>query len=155
MNWRLGTEQLRVDVSLATLEDEPGLFELHRIAFKEHIVRIWGWDEEWQRANFVRECASAITSVVRLNDRTIGYLQVRHDPHCVYLQNIALHPEVRNKGMGTALLNELKAAAEARSVPLQLAVFKTNESARRFYERHGFRIDGESKTHIEMSWRAP
>lgn len=142
-----------MDVRLATLEDEPALFELHRTAFKEHIERIWGWDEKWQRANFVRECASAMTSVVRLNGRTVGYLQVRHDPHRVYLQNIALHPEFQNKGMGTTLLNEVKAAAMVRKVPLELAVFRTNDSAQRFYERHGFLKTGESKTHIEMSWR--
>jgi len=145
---------MRMDVRRATLEDGPDLFELHRIAFKEHIERTWGWDEKWQRANFVRECASSITSVVRLNGRTVGYLQVQHDPHCIHLQNIALHPEVQNKGMGTTLLNDLKAAAAAREVPLELAVFRTNESAQRFYERHGFVRTSESKTHIEMSWRA-
>lgn len=144
-----------MEVRLATLEDEPDLFELHRTVFKEHIERIWGWDEKWQRANFASECASSMTSVVRLNCRTVGYLQVRQDPHRVYLQNIALHPEFQNKGMGTRLLNHVKAAATARKVPLELAVFKSNGSAQRLYERHGFLRTGESKTHIEMSWRAP
>jgi ribosomal protein S18 acetylase RimI-like enzyme len=95
-----------------------------------------------------------MTSVVRLNGRTVGYLQVRYEPHRVYIQNIALHPEVQNKGLGTTLLNDVKAAATARKVPLELAVFRSNGSAQRFYERHGFHRTGESKTHIEMSWRA-
>lgn len=144
---------MRMDVRLSTLKDQPDLFELHRAAFKEHIERIWGWDEDWQRAHFVRECASSVTSVVRLEGRTVGYLQVRYDPDRVYLQNIALHPEFQNKGMGTELLNEVKAAATARQLPVDLAVFRTNGSAQRFYERHGFRRTGESRTHIEMSWR--
>ena len=142
-----------MDVRLATLKDEPDLFELHRTAFREHIERIWGWDEDWQRANFVREWASSVTSVVRLNGRTVGYLQVRNESDRVYLQNIALHPDFQNKGMGTELLNEVKAAATARQLPVDLAVFRTNGSAQRFYERHGFRRTGESRTHIEMSWR--
>jgi ribosomal protein S18 acetylase RimI-like enzyme len=143
-----------MDVRLATLEDEHDLFELHRIAFKEHIERIWGWDDEWQKTNLAGECAAAVTSVVRMDSRTVGYLQVRHEPHRVYLQNIALHPEFRNKGIGTALLSEVKAAATARPVPVELAVFRTNGAARRFYERRGFLRTGASKTHVEMSWRA-
>lgn len=142
-----------MDVRLAAPEDGPDLFELHRTAFKEHIEPIWGWDEEWQKASFVRECASSMTSVVSVNGRTVGYLQVRHDPHRVYLQNIALLPEFRNKGIGTTLLNGVKAAATARKLPLELAVFRTNGSAQRFYEGHGFLRTGDSKTHIEMSWR--
>lgn len=142
-----------MDVRLATLDDEPDLFELHRTAFKQHIERIWGWDEKWQKANFVRECASATTSVVRVNGRTVGYLQVRHDPHRVYLQNIVLHPDFQNRGIGTTLLNDVKAEATARQVPLELAVFRTNGSARRFYERHRFLRSDESTTHVEMFWR--
>jgi ribosomal protein S18 acetylase RimI-like enzyme len=143
-----------MEVRLATVEDQHDLFELHRIAFKEHIERIWGWDEKWQKDNFVRECASSMTSVVRLNSRTVGYLQVRYEPHRVYIQNIALHPEFQNKGIGTTLLNEVKTEATARQVPLELAVFRTNGSAQRFYERRGFLRSSESKSHIEMSWRA-
>jgi ribosomal protein S18 acetylase RimI-like enzyme/predicted kinase len=146
-------EQMRMDVRLATPADTPDLFELHRTAFKEHIERIWGWDEKWQKANFARECASSLTSAVRLNGRAVGYLQVRHEPHRVFLQNIALHPEFQSKGIGTALLDVVKAEATARQVPLELAVFRTNASAQRFYERHGFVRTGDSTTHIEMTWR--
>lgn len=142
-----------MDVRLATPADTPDLFELHRTAFKEHIERIWGWDEKWQKANFARECASSLTSAVRLNGRTVGYLQVRHEPHRVFLQNIALHPEFQSKGIGTTLLDVVKAEATARQVPLELAVFRTNVSAQRFYERHGFVRTGGSTTHIDMTWR--
>lgn len=141
-----------MDVRCATGGDEEALFELHRTAFQAHIERIWGWDEKWQRSNFSREFASSTTSVVQLDGHPIGFVQVRYDPHRVYLLNIALHPDFQRMGIGTRLLQDLKAEASARRVPLELAVFRTNDLAFQFYGRHGFRPIGETKTHIAMSW---
>jgi hypothetical protein len=47
-----------MDTRLAAASDEAELFEIHRAVFRGHIEQIWGWDEEWQRANFAREMAS-------------------------------------------------------------------------------------------------
>lgn len=33
------------------------LFELHVALFKEQIRQLWGWDKEWQPANFSKEWA--------------------------------------------------------------------------------------------------
>ena len=53
-----------------------------------------------------------------------------------WLDHLYVLPEVQHRGIGTALLQRaMKAQAE-----LQLWVFQRNESARRFYERHGFRL---------------
>ena len=142
-----------MDRRLATTDDMPELFEMHRAVFRTHIEQIWGWDEDWQRTNFAAEFASSNTSVIEIEDRIVGYVQIRDEGHRIYLQNIALSPEFQRRGFGTRLLKRLQRESSARKVALELAVFRTNPNALKFYERIGFRRTGETSTHIEMSWR--
>jgi ribosomal protein S18 acetylase RimI-like enzyme len=51
------------------------------------------------------------------------------------LDHLYLRPEVRRRGIGTLLLDAVKAASPEE---LSLHVFQRNTEARSFYERHGF-----------------
>ncbi|TWV53633.1 GNAT family N-acetyltransferase [Streptomyces misionensis] len=51
------------------------------------------------------------------------------------LDHLYLHPDVRRRGIGTALLETVK---EASPGELSLHCFQRNAAARAFYERHGF-----------------
>ena len=53
------------------------------------------------------------------------------------LEKLYVDPEAQNRGVGTALLDEAKAL---RPEGFVLWVFQKNVRARRFYERHGFRL---------------
>ncbi|WP_051950977.1 GNAT family N-acetyltransferase [Actinacidiphila yeochonensis] len=51
------------------------------------------------------------------------------------LDHLYLRPDVRRRGIGTALLATVK---DASAGSLSLHVFQRNDAARAFYERHGF-----------------
>ncbi|MFF9628071.1 GNAT family N-acetyltransferase [Streptomyces fradiae] len=51
------------------------------------------------------------------------------------LDHLYLRPDVRRRGIGTALLETVREASPGR---LSLHVFQRNTGARAFYERHGF-----------------
>jgi GNAT superfamily N-acetyltransferase len=53
------------------------------------------------------------------------------------LTHLYVDPPAQNRGVGTALLDHVKSLRPDR---LELWVFQANEGARRFYERHGFRL---------------
>ena len=54
-----------------------------------------------------------------------------------WLDHLYVEPALQGRGLGGALLDH----AQARQPQgLQLWVFQKNEGARRFYERHGFRL---------------
>jgi GNAT superfamily N-acetyltransferase len=53
------------------------------------------------------------------------------------LERLYVEPDVQGQGIGTALLEQAKAL---RPGGLVLWVFQKNTGARRFYERHGFRL---------------
>jgi GNAT superfamily N-acetyltransferase len=74
----------------------------------------------------------------------IGKLTVSVNPRRVHLVDIALRPDVRGLGVGTAVLQALKALAQAQNTPLCLSVSTQNPQAKRLYLRLGFVADSSS-----------
>jgi predicted GNAT family N-acyltransferase len=58
-----------------------------------------------------------------------------------HIGRMGVLPAWRNKGVGSAILNELVAMAGERG--MQRLVLHAQTHARAFYERHGFRVEGE------------
>ena len=73
------------------------------------------------------------------NGRPLGFLAIRRSDQNrgEVLEKLYVDPEAQNRGVGTALLDQAKAM---RPDGFVLWVFQENEGARRFYERHGFRL---------------
>jgi ribosomal protein S18 acetylase RimI-like enzyme len=65
--------------------------------------------------------------------RVVGFSGVKDQE----LTHLYVRPESQGRGIGSALLDHAKAVSPER---LELWVFQKNEGARRFYERHGFRL---------------
>jgi ribosomal protein S18 acetylase RimI-like enzyme len=78
--------------------------------------RLWVWDEEGEVVGFVG-----------VGDGEVSHLYVA--------------PAAQGRGIGTALLEHAKGLSPEQ---LTLWVFQRNDSARRFYERHGFRLVRET-----------
>ena len=74
------------------------------------------------------------------------------------LEHLYVHPDGQGLGLGTQLL---RLARERRPHGFALWTFQRNASARRFYERHGFRVveqaDGvgneEREPDVRYEWR--
>ncbi len=65
--------------------------------------------------------------------RVVGFSGVKDEE----LTHLYVHPDTQDRGIGWALLEHAKTQSPER---LELWVFQKNEGARRFYERHGFRL---------------
>jgi len=92
---------------------------------------------EAQNADYSRNYVGADFSVIEVDGEPAGRLYVERRPAEVRLIDIALLPSFRRAGIGTRLLAELIADANARGVPLTLHVEMFNP-ARRLYERLDF-----------------
>jgi GNAT superfamily N-acetyltransferase len=88
----------------------------------EHRPLLGGWfierDEIW-----LDEDDGSLTGFAGLKDDVLTHLYV--------------DPERQGRGIGSALLDHAKSLRPDR---LELWVFQKNDGARRFYERHGFRL---------------
>jgi len=73
----------------------------------------------------------------------------------IELSGIQLLPHVQRQGIGTAVIEDLKAEAAKVALPLDLGVEKDNPNAQRLYERLGFvRVD-ETEQEFRLQWRPP
>jgi ribosomal-protein-alanine N-acetyltransferase len=61
----------------------------------------------------------------------------------IHINNLAVRPELRGRGLGTLLLTHVLREAEAMAAPsATLEVRRSNLPALRLYERAGFRVTG-------------
>ena len=67
----------------------------------------------------------------------VGVVSVKED----LIENLYVLPAEQNKGCGTELL--LFAMAQCRGTP-RLWILDNNDRARRFYQKHGFRLTGKA-----------
>jgi len=71
--------------------------------------------------------------VAEVGNRLAGFAALEAD----LLGHLYVHPDLQRLGIGDALLARVK---ELRPGGFRLWVFQRNTGARRFYERHGFRL---------------
>jgi len=102
----------------------------------------------WEESTFrglMRRPSTALL-VAEFDDRVAGYSVTWFTSDGAELGNMAVLPELRGRGIGALLLREsvtLTAGRGARSIHLE--VRRSNEEARRLYEKAGFHVAGVRK----------
>jgi ribosomal protein S18 acetylase RimI-like enzyme/SAM-dependent methyltransferase len=94
-------------------------------------------------------------SVVEVDGRPAGRLRVSRTPEALQLNGIQLHPDIQNRGIGTAIIAQLQSEAASTGVPLDLSVEKDNPNARRLYLRLGFVRVGGDDNEDKLRWLSP
>jgi GNAT superfamily N-acetyltransferase len=72
--------------------------------------------------------------VIEEQSRVIGFAGLSPG----WLDHLYMHPDSQRRGLGSMLLHYVK---KRQPEGLQLWVFQKNAAARRFYERHDFRLE--------------
>jgi ribosomal protein S18 acetylase RimI-like enzyme len=132
------------------------------LALREHhgsVTEHWGPlrdpQESWRRRRADHEAILAEGGVLFLAEedgRVVGFAICEREvggsptwewpPDFLAIVDLVVLPEHRGKGIGDALIAAAEAEARELGVAaLDLNMAATNDSARRFYERHGFRTD--------------
>ncbi|HET9616062.1 MAG TPA: GNAT family N-acetyltransferase, partial [Pseudolabrys sp.] len=83
-----------------------------------------------------------------------GYLAIDHRADAEYLQWLLLLPATQNRGVGSAIVRDLIAAANAAGKCVQLRILPVNTGARRLYERLGFAVTGTEGDFVYMEHTA-
>jgi ribosomal protein S18 acetylase RimI-like enzyme len=91
--------------------------------------------DAWWRENY----GDASFDVICVDGEPAGRLYVHRGPREIRIVDIALLPEHRGGGIGTRLLSELAAEADASGKSLTIHVERMNP-ALRLYERLGFAL---------------
>jgi len=156
------------DVALRTavLGDEPFLESLYASARPVALGAV-PWKEQ-QEGAFVPEqfrqqtahCGTrypgADRYIVTSRGEDVGFLSVLRGRSEWRLIDIALQPQCRGRGIGSALVRQLLQEGAAAGVPVTASVTHDNP-ARRLYERLGFRVAAVNEVYLllKCSERTP
>ncbi|NLY71684.1 MAG: ribosomal protein S18-alanine N-acetyltransferase [Clostridiales bacterium] len=107
----------------------------------------------WDRSSFefeIKENLKAIYLVADYNGKIIGYAGIWVILDEGHITNIAVHPDFRNRGLGTRLLSELIELSERRGAKRHtLEVSVANHSAISLYNKFGFETAGKREKYYE------
>jgi ribosomal protein S18 acetylase RimI-like enzyme len=145
-------------------EDEPLLFQLYASS-RALELELVPWSDE-QKSAFLRMQFEAQTTHYRqafadatfrviLRDGTpVGRLYARRLENEIRILDITILPEVRNQGIGSAVLNDLiREAAQSKKNVLIYA--ETFNPSLRLFERLGFKSIAEEGINFLLEWRPP
>ena len=108
-----------------------------------------------RRGDAAPEVPDSTTSVIESGDGPAGRLRIARGRDRIELCGIQLLPDVQGSGIGTAIIEDLKAEAQAAGIPLDISVEKDNPRARRLYERLGCVQVAEDEQEYKLRWCPP
>jgi ribosomal-protein-alanine N-acetyltransferase len=148
------TERATVEIRPLHYTDLPAVATIERRAFPT----------PWSIAMFVLELSKpAGLCLAALRDgELVGYTICSRYDTVWHVMNIAVDPDLRREGIGSALLAELYARAGDDTAQFTLEVRRSNHAAIELYQRDGFRIAGLRRRYYQdngedalIMWRTP
>lgn len=135
--------------------DEPLWRRLHRLGFKDVVVRQFGgWNDRIAARYATRAWVDPRSQkrVVVYRGKDIGWLDWAEWPREIFLAFLVIHPDYQNRGLGGQLLRLVEALAILRGARLRLRCLHKNR-AKALYRRHGFVVIRRTNTYVLMEWR--
>lgn len=102
-----------------------------------------GWVPSKFREGFVLD----EISIVMMNGKRAGYLNVKRNAGEIYIQNIQLSPALHGRGIGTSILSKLLAKHVHKRIGLRVFV---DNPAKRLYQRLGFSVVHRKRGILKM-----
>ncbi len=107
-----------------------------------------------QTETYLARFPEARFDIIELNGEPIGRIVVNRPGDRIHLVDQAIAPQLRNQGLGTAVMRSLMQEAAACGLFMTLKVSNANDPSMRLYSRLGFEPVDEALEYIEMTWRA-
>jgi GNAT superfamily N-acetyltransferase len=132
---------------------EPQEFEIAYALKKEalgpHVIPHWGWDDAAQRAIMEEKWrAKTFYGIVQAGD-TVGTISIDETGDGIEVGEFYIAPAFQGRGVGAEVLAAVLREADAKGRAVRLQCLKWNPACR-LYQRHGFRVTGETDIHYRM-----
>ena len=147
LSWKNAVD---LELRTASIEDVSFARNLYFETMRWIIERISGWDLAREEQNFALFFKLDEVRIITADGTDVGWIQEQVDAATINLGSFYVIPTMQRQGIGTRILQMLMVEARSQSKAITLAVVKINP-ARRFYERHEFRITHEDEHKFYMS----
>jgi len=140
-------EEFLLSVYASTRADEMALADWSAEQ-KESFLRM---QFRAQTQYYTENYKGAEFQVITLKDQLIGRFYIHRRGDEIRIMDIALLPDYRNLGIGSALLQEILEQGKNHNLPVTVHVEQFNP-ALRLYKRMGFRSKEDKGVYLLMEW---
>jgi ribosomal protein S18 acetylase RimI-like enzyme len=138
----------------ATPADTEFARSVHHAAVRDVVERQFGpWNEAQQDRFFDGDWKPEIFEIILCDGVPCGYVCVEDRADDVHVREIDILPEYQGRGIGTHILRDAIARADARGVPIRLGTLHENRASA-LYQRLGFVETGRTATHLVFERRS-
>lgn len=146
---------------MATASDKPFISSLfHQVHThfylaeqeSDYIHQVIDHQLELQTQGYGNQAPNAVSIIILKTGTPIGRIVLDFGSNIAHLLDIALIPDVRNKGYGTSVIQAIQHVAQQQMLPVGLSVEHQNPMAKSLYQNLGFRPVERSATHDFMMW---
>jgi len=107
-----------------------------------------------QTVSYRRQFPDARFDIIEHDGRPIGRIVVDRPGTMLDIVDQAIVPELRGRGIGTAVMRSIMDEADARGLPVRLKVASSNDPSMRLYVRLGFVPIRSEPLYVELEWTA-
>ena len=126
---------MKISQKAATWADVEWLEPFYESVMRPRYVEL---NLAWDSTKFREYFNPQTTKIIQSDDIEIGMIRVEERADCIYLADIQIQHEYRNRGIGTSLIETVIRAASVANKPVRLRVLRGNP-AKNLYLRLGFR----------------
>ena len=128
------------------MDDAPAIAEMSRRLIEHGLA--WSWNEDRvERCLRNRDC---VVLAARDRRRVVGFAIMEFYAIHAHLNLLAVQPGFRRQGVGRQLLEWLEASARTAGIfTVNLELRSTNDGARAFYEKLGFKSAGRKAAYYD------
>jgi GNAT superfamily N-acetyltransferase len=126
---------MKISQRAATLADVEWLEPFYESVMRPYYVEL---NLTWDSTKFREYFDPRSTKIIQFDGIEIGMLQVEERADCIYLGDVQIQHEYRNRGIGTSLIRSVIRSASIANKPVRLRVLRGNP-AKNLYLRLGFR----------------
>jgi ribosomal protein S18 acetylase RimI-like enzyme len=131
----------------ASAADQDFARNVNHLAYRDVVEDQFGpWDEDEQSAYFDAAWPQRSHEIIESDGEACGYVAIEVDDDAVQVHELVLHPDLQNRGTGTAVLSDAIECARRRGTAVELRVLHRNR-AFELYTRLGFAQYGSTPTH--------
>ena len=135
-----------IDVNIVPME----LKHVEAMAELEQLCFSMPWSRDMLMGELVNEYARYFVAEDE-DEKVVGYIGMHLIIDEGYITNVAVSPEYRRVGIGSALIRKVKKTAKREELKvLTLEVRRSNEGAQKLYEKYGFEVVGVRKNYYQL-----
>ncbi|NOU75605.1 GNAT family N-acetyltransferase [Paenibacillus sp. LMG 31458] len=130
--------------------DVETIANLRAIVLRNDLTRLGRFDEEKVRQRFRNSFDSDHTWIIESDSSFIGCVALKPTLDGYLLEHFYIYPYYQGKGVGSHVLKKLLEQNDVKGKRVTLNVLQ-GSSAKRLYERFGFKVESEDLIDVYMS----